>query len=104
MISRSTEGWEAIAAERQNAVLESIPPEWRLPQDLARLHDVRHIAAECNLLTPQQVAITEKTASELLQDLAQRRLSSVEVTKAFCARAAIAHQLVRMVDMSKIPD
>lgn len=92
MISKP-ESWETIAAERQKAVIDSIPSEWRLPQKITA-SNVRHIPRECGLLTARQLEITEKTASELVVDLAARKLTSVEVTTAFCARAAIAHQLV----------
>ncbi|KAL1896131.1 hypothetical protein Sste5346_004873 [Sporothrix stenoceras] len=42
----------------------------------------------------EQLRITELDASALVTLLADRQLTSLQVTEAFCARAAIAHQLV----------
>lgn len=51
--------------------------------------------AESGLLSAEELAITEQTAAVLVDKLAKGELSSVQVTTAFCKRAAIAHQLVR---------
>ena len=88
--------WQTISSDAQAALLNSIPSKWRLssPIDHASMTDVRSIPRTCGLLTPQQLEITEQTASQLLPQLKEGQLSSVEVTEAFCARAAIAHQCV----------
>lgn len=91
----ATTTWQTIATEAQESLLNSIPPKWRLPGPVdASITDVRTIPRTCGLLTEKQLEITEQTASELLPKLRKRTLSSVEVTEAFCARAAIAHQCV----------
>ncbi|KAJ9609603.1 hypothetical protein H2200_005931 [Cladophialophora chaetospira] len=72
--------WQQIASTAQQSVINSIPAKWRLPQTLdPSLTDLD---------------ITEQTASELVAQLREGKLSSVEVTEAFCGRAAIAHQCV----------
>jgi len=88
--------WQSIATSTQLSILDSIPPQWRLsPKDKnLSVKDVRAIPKACGLLTPKQLEITETTATTLLEQLRSRALSSVEITEAFCARAAIAHQLV----------
>ena len=88
--------WQSIAQAEQQKILDSIPQQWRLsPEDKdPDLTDKRAVPGRCGLLTEKQLAITESTASDLLEKLRTRALSSVEVTEAFCARAAIAHQLV----------
>lgn len=98
MGSSTPSSWEATATLAQQAVLSSIPSKYRLPDPppLSSLQDVRHIPLECGLLTPAQLAITDLTTVELVRRLANRELSSVEVTEAFCGRAAVAHQLVRL--------
>lgn len=49
---------------------------------------------ECSgLLSDEQLAITSLDATELLQEIAAGRLSSVEVVTAFGLRTAIAHQV-----------
>lgn len=88
--------WQSIATATQQAILDSIPQMWRLsPKDKdPSVTDKRTIPRSCGLLPEKQLEITETTATELLEKLRTRALSSVEITEAFCARAAIAHQLV----------
>ncbi|KAH0837145.1 putative amidase [Fonsecaea pedrosoi] len=89
------ENWQDIASKAQAGLLNSIPPKWRLPEPVdPSVMDVRGIPRACGLLTEKQLLITEQTASELVPQLRDGKLSSVEVTEAFCARAAIAHQCV----------
>jgi amidase len=50
---------------------------------------------ESNLLTSREIEITESwDATALLGLLASAKISSLEVTAAFCKRATIAQQLV----------
>jgi len=87
--------WETISCTVQKSLFEAIPGKWRLPAPLnPSLTDVRSVPRTCGLLTPRQLEITEQTASELLPQLREAKLSSAEVTEAFCARAAVAHQCV----------
>lgn len=51
-------------------------------------------ALDCGILTPRQVSLTQLTASDLLPMLHTGGLSAAEPMEAFCARAAIAHQLI----------
>lgn len=90
--------WQSIASATQQAILDSIPLKWRLPakdKDPA-ITDKRAIPQTCGLLSDKQLQITELKATALLEKLKTRTLSSVEVTEAFCGRAAIAHQLVSL--------
>lgn len=84
---------QEIAAKAQQGVLDSIPAKWKLPQ-IEIMSNVMEIPKSCGILTSKQIEVTEQTATELLEKLANGSLSSVEVTEAFLARAAIAHQLV----------
>ncbi|TVY34494.1 Acetamidase [Lachnellula subtilissima] len=84
---------QEIAREAQQGVLDSIPAKWKLSAQLKTESNVMDIPKSCCILTPEQIAITEQTATEILGQLAAGSLSSVEVTEAFLARAAIAHQL-----------
>lgn len=90
------ESYMIIAARAQQGVLDSIPKQWRLSIEAkarAQTNPKRGIV-ECGILSRRQIRITELSASELLQRIYDGRLSSYDVTEAFCARAAIAHQLV----------
>lgn len=99
--------WEAVAKEHATKQHNNIPAEWRLPQekldalsgvgtaDEGRLIQLQ-AARKSGLLSDRELDITENhTARDLLPKLAARELTSVEVTVAFCKRAALAQQLVR---------
>ncbi|CAK7234683.1 hypothetical protein SCUCBS95973_009019 [Sporothrix curviconia] len=87
--------WERIAASCQAAVRAKIPAKWQLPQPVdASVTDVTGVPRSCGLLTERQLFLTEQTADALANQLQTGALTSVEVTEAFCARAAIAHQVV----------
>lgn len=54
------------------------------------------IPRRSNILTPRELRITESyDVQHLLDALAAGELTALEVTVAFCKRAAIAQQLVR---------
>jgi amidase len=94
--------WQEIAARAQKAVHTSIPEEWKIPTDLlpkSQQANVLDVPRTCGILSPMDIEITEQTASELLVKLSTGQLKSVDVTRAFCARAAIAHQLVSFAGM-----
>jgi amidase len=97
--------WQKTASTAQESLLNSIPAAWRLPQPLDNsLTDVRSVPRTCGLLTEKQLDITELTASALVALLRDGKLSSVEVTEAFCGRAAIAHQCVTISNtVSRFP-
>src|ERR1700761_8264488 len=97
MIATAPRPYEEVAAQAQAGGHDAIPAAWKLSSaqlDLPANANVTGIPRTCGILTPAQIQITEQTATELLAKLATGELSSVEVTEAFCARAAIAHQLV----------
>lgn len=95
--------WESSAREFREAIYSAIPEKWILPSSITTSiredtkADVSSIPTTCGLLSDGQIQITEQTASSLVEKLASGKLSSVDVTDAFCARAAIAHQLVRVL-------
>jgi amidase len=89
------DSWKQDCAKARQALMESIPPKWRLSTRPSESQtDLRSVPRTCGLLTERQLEITEQNASDLMPKLLDGRLSSVEVTEAFCARAAIAHQCV----------
>ncbi|UNI18404.1 Amidase [Purpureocillium takamizusanense] len=89
------DSWQDIASACQELVLDAIPCRWRLSEKPeSSVKDVRDVPATCGLMTEKQLAITEQETTQLVSHLHDGRLTSVEVTEAFCARAAIAHQCV----------
>jgi amidase len=106
MTSPSTNDWQARGAEKRARCQSQIPKAWHVPS--AIVQSLKHplessknnlielgIARRSGLLTEKELNITEAyDVPGLLNALASGDLSSLEVTVAFCKRAAIAQQLV----------
>ncbi|KAH7131008.1 amidase signature domain-containing protein [Dactylonectria macrodidyma] len=95
-----SQGWQKLIQEKRADREARIPPQWCLAQNItSQVHDKSDVSAfdllsQTNLLTQREHEITEKYgASTLIHMMTQGILSSVEVTTAFCKRAAIAQQL-----------
>jgi amidase len=89
----ATLAWEDVAAEKRSRINKSIPSAWQiksLPTELS----VIDFPESCEILSGAELAITKMSATELVALLAQGKLKAVDVTLAFCKRAALAHQLV----------
>ncbi|KAL5365258.1 amidase signature domain-containing protein [Aspergillus floccosus] len=92
--------WEQKAQAKQAEAAAKIPSAWRLPSEIldqiaqGTLQNVLEIPRQSGLLSDRELLITEvPDATELLKKLSSREWSAVEVTTAFCKRAAIAQQL-----------
>lgn len=89
--------WEDIGKRAQARLYDSIPAEWRIPQDKlppADQLDVTRFAYHSGLFTEREIVITNSLATDIVAKLVNATWTAQEVTKAFCKRAAIAHQLV----------
>lgn len=93
--------WESIVAKKQEQRLKSIPKEWVLSSSILDTIkedsniSVLDIPSTCGILTSEELEITGKhDAVDLVKKMASKKLSSLDVTTAFCKRAAIAHQVV----------
>lgn len=89
--------WEQIGARKRQELLASIPKEWLIPADVLPAEtedDVTSWPETCGWFTPEELAITNASATELIPRLVSGELSCEQVTRAFCKRAAAAHQLV----------
>lgn len=91
-----TESWKLAGERKRKALLALIPSEWRLTQPLPSPTDVSDLRNGTiqSYLSSREVMITEMDCLSLLEELASGRLSSREVTMAFCHRAAVAYQMV----------
>ncbi|KAL2829657.1 fatty-acid amide hydrolase [Aspergillus cavernicola] len=92
--------WKILVAERRKHLDALIPAEWKLSEEFkASLPpDGRLLQADpvrgSGILSNVELDITENySAAQLLQRLAWGDVSSLDVTTAFCKRAAIAEQL-----------
>ncbi|KAJ4201581.1 hypothetical protein NW767_006667 [Fusarium falciforme] len=93
--------WEALIEAKRGHLYAQIRPEWHLPDKITnQVHHTSDASAfdlldNTNLLSQREREITEKyDASTLIEMMATGAISSVEVTTAFCKRAAAAQQLV----------
>lgn len=86
--------WMDIVADKVARLDKTIPAEWRLAAPPTEDNVFEH-PGKANILTEQELNITDSLAVDLVAKLATGKLSAVEVTTAFSKRAAIAHQLVR---------
>ncbi|KAK7532910.1 amidase signature domain-containing protein [Phyllosticta citribraziliensis] len=96
----ATKDWQALGAEKRAANLHKIPTPWRLPESITKgieqssTISVLDVPKSCGLLSQDELNITENyDATGLLEQLASGKLQSQDVTRAFCKRAAIAHQV-----------
>lgn len=97
------EPWQTLAATHRKKLDSLIPQDWKLSAEfktslrsdggrLLKTDPVRR----SGLLSDAELDVTESySAGQLLQRLAWGDVRSVDVTRAFCKRAAIAQQLVR---------
>jgi hypothetical protein len=88
-----TSNWEQLAADKRKRIVDSIPSDWVI-RDLPSDDNVFAYPKASGLLSAQEIELTESSATDLVAQLAQGKLKSVDVTLAFCKRAAIAQQLV----------
>lgn len=80
---------------RKQQQWDSIPKEWIISPPKEGELNVMDIPSSCDLLSPEELAITDMDDIEqILKNLGDGTWSSVEVTTAFYKRAIIAHQLV----------
>lgn len=85
--------WESIAASKRKSVYEAIPVEWRL-SEIPSIEQVPNVYAYLEkVLSKEESEITNLTAIEIAKKIKLGQLTSLVVTKAFCHRAALTHQL-----------
>jgi amidase len=86
--------WQEVAADRQKYRDETIAA---LEPALPDIKDVplNTIPLAKEVLSPEEIKITESTVEDLAAQLAEGKISSVEVTKAFLRRAGLAQKAVR---------
>lgn len=92
MTESNCQAWREAAAQRQQHINSCIPNEWLVNDELFSAHNAIEVPKRSGLLTAKELYITESRAVDLLDLLEKRTYTAVEVTIAFCKRAAIAHQ------------
>ncbi|CAO2652666.1 Nn.00g009490.m01.CDS01 [Neocucurbitaria sp. VM-36] len=87
--------WQLVAWQKKDEQYTRIPYEWRLDSlPSPSVTNYTDIARTCGLLSRKELDITEQyDATELAKAIREKKLKCVNVARAFCKRAAIAHQL-----------
>ncbi|KAF5872640.1 putative acetamidase protein [Botrytis fragariae] len=85
--------WQEIAKDKKDRINASIPLEWRL-KSLPSKDCVMGYTNIADVMSIDEISITNSAATDLVAKMAKGELTSVEVTTAFCKRAALAHQLI----------
>ncbi|KAI4207843.1 MAG: hypothetical protein LQ346_000346 [Caloplaca aetnensis] len=93
--------WESIRVRKLEEQKSRIPQEWLIARERLPSDDVLNVVdvpRTCGILSPQELRITEDfDARSLAAAIRSRQLSALEVTIAFCKRAAISNQLLQNI-------
>jgi amidase len=93
MASQQSMPWQHVAAKKQKEIYDAIPTAWRVNTEQLQGHNFMDLPKNCpSILSREELFITESRAVDILSRIKGRRWTSVQVTTAFCKRAAIAHQ------------
>ena len=93
----ASEEWKDISQKAQKILADSIPTEWRISADKlpsSNQANVTDFPAKSGILSKDELKITESFATEIIENVADKTWKAGDVTRAFCKRAAIAHQVV----------
>src|SRR5215469_3975290 len=90
-------GWEEKAIQKRKSLYNLIPKEWRLSENILNNlpKNSTLVPSQCGILSKLDLEITEiDNIQELAKHIANGKYSAMQVTEAYCKRAAIAHQLI----------
>ncbi|KAF1911928.1 amidase signature domain-containing protein [Ampelomyces quisqualis] len=90
----ATSNWQAIAKQKRDAIFAAIPQEWRIsnPPSVEEQPDVTQYIEQ--FLSKKELDITACSADQIAQKCGSGKWTAEAVTRAFCHRAALAHQLL----------
>ncbi|KAK5482945.1 hypothetical protein LTR43_010003 [Exophiala xenobiotica] len=88
--------WESRAATKRASILSAIPPAWRIPTDqIPSSEECPKVTGFARrYLSEEELIITETPPMDTMVHIQAGIWSAEEVVRAYCHRAAIAHQLV----------
>ncbi|OQE81408.1 hypothetical protein PENNAL_c0041G10579 [Penicillium nalgiovense] len=88
--------WKLKGEAKRQSILNAIPEKWRLQSPVPPATEPRDVTGDYirQYLTEHEITITETDAVDIVAQTSTGRWSALEVTEAFCHRAALAHQLV----------
>jgi amidase len=93
--------WRTRGEAKRQSILNAIPEKWQLRDPVPPATELRDVTGYIRqYLTDREIEITETDAVDIAAQTTTGNWSAVEVTEAFCHRAALAHQLVRCNEYS----
>ncbi|CAI6331772.1 unnamed protein product [Periconia digitata] len=94
-MSSPQQPWQVLAQKKRDSTLALIPPSWRIP-NLPSIQDQLDVTGSYThqFLSQTEIEITETTPEAILSKTTTGLWKAEDVTRAFCHRAALAHQLV----------
>jgi amidase len=93
------ETWEARAAAKRAATLDKIPLEWILSSEDLKQANRQRDTTGCfieEFLDRETVSITSLKTVQILNAISNQESTATKVVRAFCQRAAVAHQIVSL--------
>lgn len=94
-MAAATQPWRDLAKAKLESINESIPLEWRLPF-IPRNDEQPDVTGGYiqQYLSKEEIEVTETDARTIVEYTSAGRWATETVTRAFCHRASLAHQLV----------
>jgi amidase len=89
--------WQSRAADKRSRIASSIPSEWNIPSTIPDDKATFDYPSTSGVLSAQELELTGLSATELVQKLSNGEVKSVDITLAFCKRAAVAQALTNCV-------
>lgn len=88
--------WQTRGQAKFQSISNAIPENWQLKEAIPSATEQRDVTGDYirQFLTERETEITETDAVDIVAQTSTGRWSALEVTEAFCHRAALAHQLV----------
>ena len=98
MAATSTGDWRETAKAKKDAIDSQIPQAWRLESPVPSADQQKDVTGKYiqQFLSQREIEITETDPVGIVQHTTTGEWKAEEVTKAFCHRAALAHQLVHL--------
>lgn len=99
MTSTTPEPWQVIAEKKRIDRASKIPNEWSISEEMKQASSsvpAIKLLRSSNILSEYELKWTDPSAHDatsLLDQLAASQVTSAALTRAFCKRAAVAHQL-----------
>ncbi|KAL8741670.1 MAG: hypothetical protein Q9190_005744 [Brigantiaea leucoxantha] len=90
-----THSWEELAKAKRESITASIPAEWQI-EAIPSTEQQRDVAGKYlwQYLSEREIEITESEATRIIEKTSEGTWTAEEVTRAFCHRASLAHQIV----------